>query len=68
MIFLLAFRNSFWYKNESTPGNDAEPVHFGAIEVISCSSGSDILKMRLWKAASCELAGLQPIFHWRNRP
>jgi hypothetical protein len=68
MIFLLAFRNPFWYRTKSTPGNDAEPVHFGAIEVISCSSGSDILRMKLWKAATYELAELRSVFQWRNGP
>ena len=37
-------------------------AHFGAIEVISCNSGSDILRVKLGKAASDELAGASTVF------
>jgi hypothetical protein len=37
-------------------------ANFGAIEEISCNSGSDILRVKSGKAVSDELAALRPVF------
>lgn len=53
-IFVLAFRKSFWYKNKPRREMTQSGANFGAIEEISCDSGSDILRMKLWKAVNRE--------------
>jgi hypothetical protein len=35
-------------------------------KVNSCNSEADILRTKLQKAASCDLAGLRLVFQWRN--